>query len=68
MFYISGFYKFKKIYRIKKASQEKKIKLIIAHALESLKNLNDNKKKFDLVFIDADKENYKNYLVSLSDK
>ena len=29
----------------KKASQEKKIKLIIAHALESLKNLNDNKKK-----------------------
>jgi len=45
----------------KKASQEKKIKLIIAHALESLKNLNDNKKKFDLVFIDADKENYKNY-------
>ena len=55
----------------KKASQEKKIKLIIAHALESLKNLNDNKKKFDLVFIDADKENYKNYFnrsVDLIDK
>ena len=55
----------------KKASQEKKIKLIIAHALESLKNLNDNKQKFDLVFIDADKENYKNYFnhsVDLVDK
>ena len=46
----------------KKATQDNKIKLIIAPALESLKNLNDNKKKFDLIFIDADKENYKNYL------
>jgi Predicted O-methyltransferase len=45
----------------KKASQENKIELIIAPALESLKNINDNKQKFDLVFIDADKENYKNY-------
>ena len=45
----------------KKAAQENKIKLIIAPALESLKNLSDNKQKFDLVFIDADKENYKNY-------
>ncbi len=45
----------------KKAAQENKVKLIIAPALESLKNLNDNKQKFDLVFIDADKENYKNY-------
>ena len=45
----------------KKASQENKIKLIIAPALESLNNLNDQKQKFDLVFIDADKENYKNY-------
>ena len=44
-----------------KASQENKIKLIIAPALESLNNLNDQKQKFDLVFIDADKENYKNY-------
>ena len=54
-----------------KASQENKIKLIIAHALESLKNLNDSKQKFDLVFIDADKENYKNYFnhsVDLVDK
>ena len=45
----------------KKAAQENKIKLIIAPALESLNNLNDQKQKFDLVFIDADKENYKNY-------
>ena len=45
----------------KKASQENKIKLIIAPALESLNNLSDQKQKFDLVFIDADKENYKNY-------
>ena len=45
----------------KKAGQENKIKLIIATALESLNNLNDQKQKFDLVFIDADKENYKNY-------
>ena len=45
----------------KKAAQENKIKLIIAPALESLNNLNDQKEKFDLVFIDADKENYKNY-------
>ena len=55
----------------KKAAQENKIKIIIAPALESLKNLNDSKKKFDLVFIDADKENYKNYFdhsVELVDK
>ena len=55
----------------KKASQENKIKFIIAPALESLKNLNDKKQKFDLVFIDADKENYKNYFnhsVDLVDK
>ena len=54
-----------------KASQENKIKLIIAPALESLKNLNDTKQKFDLVFIDADKENYKNYFnhsIDLIDK
>jgi Predicted O-methyltransferase len=55
----------------KKASQNNKIKLIIAPALESLKNLNDNKQKFDLIFIDADKENYLNYFnrsVDLIDK
>ena len=45
----------------KKADQENKIKLTIGSALESLNNLNENKKKFDLIFIDADKENYINY-------
>ena len=55
----------------RKASQDNKIKIFIAPALESLKNLNNSKKKFDLVFIDADKENYKNYFnysVDLVDK
>ena len=45
----------------KKAVQDNKIKLIISPALESLNNLNDQNQKFDLVFIDADKENYINY-------
>ena len=45
----------------KKAKQEKKIKTIIKPALDSLIELNKNKKKFDLIFIDADKENNKNY-------
>ena len=55
----------------KKAFQDNKIKLIIAPALDSLKNLINNKQKFDLVFIDADKENYLNYFnhsVDLVDK
>ena len=55
----------------KKAAQDYKIKMIIAPALESLKNLYYEKHKFDLVFIDADKENYKNYYnhsVELIDK
>ena len=45
----------------KKAKQEKKIKTILGPALESISNLKKKKEKFDLVFIDADKENYKNY-------
>ncbi len=45
----------------KKAKQENKIKTIIKPALDSLKDLIKNKNKFDLVFIDADKKNYKNY-------
>ena len=45
----------------KKAKQENKIKIITNPALESLNDLKKNNKKFDLVFIDADKENYKNY-------
>ena len=45
----------------KKANQDSKIQTIIRPALESLKVLKEQEKKFDLVFIDADKENYKNY-------
>ena len=45
----------------KKAKQENKIKTIVKPALDSLIELNRNKKKFDLIFIDADKENNKNY-------
>ena len=45
----------------KKAKQENKIKTITGPALESINNLKKKEQKFDLVFIDADKENYKNY-------
>ena len=45
----------------KKANQEKKIKTIIKTALISLNALKKNNNVFDMVFIDADKENYKNY-------
>ena len=45
----------------KKAKQENKIKVLIGPALESINNLKKNNKRFDIVFIDADKENYKNY-------
>ena len=43
----------------KKANQDYKIKTIIKPALESLEELKNN--KFDMVFIDADKMNYKEY-------
>ena len=45
----------------KKAGQENKIKTIIGPALESISTLKKKEQKFDLVFIDADKENYKSY-------
>jgi len=45
----------------KRANQENKIKTIVGPALESISNLKERIQKFDLVFIDADKENYKNY-------
>ncbi len=45
----------------KKANQDKKIKTIIKPALETLKELKNDKTMFDIIFIDADKENYKNY-------
>ena len=43
----------------KKANQNHKIQTIIKPALESLKELEND--KFDMVFIDADKLNYKEY-------
>jgi predicted O-methyltransferase YrrM len=45
----------------KKANQEKKIKTIIKPALESIKKLKEDNNYFDIVFIDADKDNYKKY-------
>ncbi len=43
----------------KKANQDHKIQTIIRPALETLEELKN--KKFDMVFIDADKINYKDY-------
>ena len=45
-------------------AKEKRIKQIIKPAIESLKELKVTKKLFDLIFIDADKENYLNYYES----
>jgi len=45
----------------KKANHNKKIKTIIKPALETLKDLKKNNIIFDVIFIDADKGNYKNY-------
>jgi predicted O-methyltransferase YrrM len=43
----------------KKANQDYKIKMITKPALETLEELNKN--EFDMIFIDADKMNYKRY-------
>ena len=43
----------------KKANQDNKIQTIVKPALESLDDLKNN--KFDMIFIDADKMNYKEY-------
>ena len=48
-------------YYFRKANLENKIKIIIAPAIESMNELIKQKKTFDLIFIDADKENYINY-------
>jgi len=48
-------------YYFRKANLENKIKIIIAPAIESMNELIKQKKIFDLIFIDADKENYKDY-------
>jgi len=45
----------------KKANQDKKIKTIVKPALESLVELKKKNNIFDIVFIDADKENYIKY-------
>ena len=44
-----------------KKANEKKIKQIIKPAIKSLKYLKASNQIFDLIFIDADKENYLNY-------
>jgi len=56
----------KKIVRVannffKKVNLDNKIETIISPALETLKKFVQESKKFDLIFIDADKGNYKNY-------
>ena len=45
----------------KKANQDKKIKTIVKPALETLEEFTNDKLIFDIIFIDADKNNYKNY-------
>ena len=45
----------------KKANQDKKIETIIKPALDSINDLKKSNNKFGMIFIDADKENYKNY-------
>ena len=44
-----------------KKANEKKIKQIIQPATKSLNELKDSSQRFDLIFLDADKENYLNY-------
>jgi caffeoyl-CoA O-methyltransferase len=51
----------------KKANQEKKIQTIIKPALESIEKLKEDNNYFDIVFIDADKDNYKKYYDSTLD-
>jgi len=45
----------------KKGNLENKIETVISPALDTLKKFLQEGKKFDLIFIDADKGNYKNY-------
>ena len=45
----------------KKANLDKKVQIILGPAINTLKKLKNDKKIFDMIFIDADKENYKNY-------
>jgi len=45
----------------KKAKFSEKIEIIIDEAINGINRLINKRKLFDLIFIDADKENYKNY-------
>jgi len=45
----------------KKAGQDDKIKIIVSPAIDILEDFKKKNQKFDLIFIDADKENYKKY-------
>ena len=45
----------------RKANQDKKIRTIVKPALETLEELKNDNLMFDIIFIDADKDNYKNY-------
>ena len=45
----------------KKANQDKKIKTIIKPALDTLNEIKKENLSFDIIFIDADKGNYKKY-------
>ena len=51
----------------RKGKLDKKILPIVAPALETLKKMINDKKIFDLIFIDADKGNYINYFNSSLD-
>ena len=45
----------------KRGNLDNKIETVISPALETLKKFTQERRKFDLIFIDADKSNYKNY-------
>jgi len=45
----------------KKGNLDNKIETVISPALETLRKFLEEEKKFDLIFIDEDKGNYKNY-------
>jgi len=45
----------------KRANLDKKIKVVLGPAINTLKKFKDDKNIYDMIFIDADKENYKNY-------